>query len=157
MQSGLSATSYAQVGVLTTGKDVDRSSEVRTGRIPVSRTRSFPPSVPGRARPLGEPPLPHFPLFQAVCQTPPQTAGVEPGPPENTSMGCFLSLEGRLPRRPGSFCISLIGDSSIREWVECPALLVSESGKRPSAPCAACGRIGRFVLRPARKNINICN
>ena len=102
------------------------------GRIPVSLTRPFPPSVPGRARPLGEPALPHVPLFQVLCQTPPKTAGVEPGPPANTSMGCFLSWEGRLPRRPGSFCMSLIGYSSIRKWVgERQALLVSESGMRP--------------------------
>ena len=46
-----------------------------------------------------------------------KTAGVEPGPPENTTMGRFLTLEGRLPCRPGSFCMRLSNiEYPISKW-----------------------------------------
>ena len=94
---------------------------------------AYPPESQGRARPPGAPPLPRFPPFRAFCQTPHSAHNGRGGTrhPGNISMGCFLSLEGRLPRRPGSFCTSLTGYSAIHEWVKCQALLVSDSGMRP--------------------------
>ena len=57
-----------------------------------------------------------FHTMEVLAKLRPKTAGVEPGPPENTTRAGFLPLEGRPPRCPGSFCKKFNGKNVSTVW-----------------------------------------